>query len=202
VYQRLDQLPSAPRNPKRHDVDVIAASIERHGFVGAVLVCERKQCMVGGHGRKKALLSLRERGRPMPDGLLIDDDGEWLVPVARGWASKDDAHFEQMVIADNRATVLGGWDDSTLASMLEDLQCDHATLFDELAFTVDDLDRLFRTDPPADPNRADPVTKPTTDGDDLDDDVDEATTPPARREVRCPECGSRFPIGGRPGDND
>ena len=66
-YQPLDSLRPATRNPKNHDLPTIKASIRRFGLGGpAAAVDERTGRMVWGHGRRQALLELRDEGSPPP----------------------------------------------------------------------------------------------------------------------------------------
>ena len=56
--------------------------------------------------------------RSAPDGVTVAEDGRWLVPVVRGWASRDDAEALAAGIALNRGPELGGGDAGELASVL------------------------------------------------------------------------------------
>jgi hypothetical protein len=58
----------------------------------------------------------------VPDGIRVAGDGRWLVPVVRGWASTDDAAAEAYLVASNRLTERGGWDDTGLAAVLTAVQ--------------------------------------------------------------------------------
>lgn len=58
----------------------------------------------------------------VPAGVRRDDDGMWMVPVLRGWASATDAEAEAYLVASNQLTIAGGWDDTELATLLEDLR--------------------------------------------------------------------------------
>ena len=196
TYLRMDQLLPAKRNPKKHAVDRIAASIHRHGFGDVVIVDERTHRLVAGHGRIDALIRLREQGKNLPDGLIVDDDGEWMVPALRGWASEDDDQAEAYIIDHNRLTEAAGYDNGTLGSMLEDLNATDASLFDSLAFTHDELDDIFRASVDVVERTAGEEATAADRDDDGEIGQDEATKAPEREKVRCPECGWHF----RPGD--
>jgi hypothetical protein len=165
TYLRLDQLKAADRNPRKHDLPKLVAAIARHGFTVPILVCERRQEIAAGHGRWKALWEMYGAGDGTPTGILVDDDAMWLVPVLRGWASRDDSEFEQYLVNDTKLAQSGGWDDRLLAAILDDLTSDAPDLFDELAMTHEDLDSMLRTvDPellgeqdPDKPGRPDPL---------------------------------------------
>lgn len=120
-YVPLDDLQPDPRNPKAHDVATIDGSTERFGYVEPVVVDERTGLLVSGHGRRKTLEAMRARGETPPEGLATDDEGRWLVPVVRGWASRTDSDASAALVALNRTGELGGWVDDELLSLLDDL---------------------------------------------------------------------------------
>jgi DNA modification methylase len=100
-----DLVPYA-RNARTHSeeqVAQIAASIREFGFTVPVLIGE-DGTIIAGHGRVMAAKALG----------LVD------VPVmtARGWS---EAQRRAYVLADNKLTERGGWDDALLALELKDL---------------------------------------------------------------------------------
>jgi len=117
-YVSIDELPAALRNPKAHDLDALAESISRYGYVEPVVVDERTGRLVSGHGRVEQLRRLRDAGQTPPDGI----DGDWRVPVVRGWSSRSDAEAEAFVVAANQLTIRGGWDPRLLADTLQAIQ--------------------------------------------------------------------------------
>lgn len=114
----------APRNPKNHDEAGIRASVTRHGFVEAPTIDERTGRLVAGHGRLGDLAARKAAGEEPPEGIDVDEGGEWLVPTQRGWASRSDRDAEAYVVAANKLTESGGWDDELLAQMLGDYRED------------------------------------------------------------------------------
>lgn len=121
----LRQLQRAHRNPKVHDTEGIRASIDRHGYVDPIVMDERTQRMVSGHGRLDDLLERQERGLPVPEGIEQAEDGsDWLAPVYRGWHSKDDADAEAYLVGANQLPGAGGWDPGGLAKMFADYRGD------------------------------------------------------------------------------
>lgn len=168
TYVRLADLRPNLLNPKAHDVEAILDSFRRHGWTVPILVCERTQTIAAGHGRLAACITAKERGEAPPEGVLVDNDGEWLLPVSRGWSSKDDADLKAYLIRDNRLPLLGGWDDFKLAPMLEEIHAADADLFDSLKFDVDELEDLFSALEP--PGEASAAADATEGGEDLDDD--------------------------------
>ncbi|MFI6922508.1 hypothetical protein ACIBIZ_21385 [Nonomuraea spiralis] len=66
--------------------------------------------------------SATPRSTASPEGILIDDDGTWLVPIVRGWSSRSDADAEAYLIANNRSSEKGGWEERMLAEVLADVR--------------------------------------------------------------------------------
>lgn len=141
AYMPLHELRPAKRNVKGHDQAGIDQSMQRFGFASTPMIDERTGLLEAGHGRIKTLLDKHWIGGDPPAGIRVREDGEWLVPVQRGWASENDAEAEAYGLADNRLTEVGGWDD-TLAEMLESMTETPKGL-DGTGFTYDDLERLL-----------------------------------------------------------
>lgn len=120
----LSLLRTAERNPKRHSNE-IGTSIGRFGYVEPIILDERTGRIVAGHGRREALIAMRERGESPPAGILAEG-GEWLVPVLRGWTSRSDAEAEAYLLASNKLTEAGGWDEDALAAVIRDLNQQNA----------------------------------------------------------------------------
>src|SRR5699024_4514124 len=114
-YLPLEDIPDADRNPKHHDEPRIAGSISKFGFADAPILDERTGKLVAGHGRKGDLLARQAAGKEPPEGIVVDDAGRWLIPVQRGWASRSDEDAAAFLVAHNRLTETGGWDDRALA---------------------------------------------------------------------------------------
>lgn len=120
-YQPLDTIERARRNPKAHDLAALGASVARYGLVEPIVADERTGRLVAGHGRLDHLAALRSDGATPPDGVALDDQGVWLAPVVRGWASRDDAHADAYLVASFRILELGGWDSAALGALLQGL---------------------------------------------------------------------------------
>lgn len=140
-YLPLDDLQGDPRNPKAHDIDTIDASINRFGVLDLIVMDERTNQIISGHGRKNTLQAIRDRGETPPEGVQQDKDGNWLVPVVTGWASRSDTEAAAALIAMNRTTELGGWVDESLLELLQELQ-DDPDGFDGVGFENRDLSNL------------------------------------------------------------
>lgn len=140
-YIPLDDVAPATRNPKRHRTEALTASVNRFGFVAPALRDERTGRLVAGHGRTQALRTLRDAGATPPDGVQVDGDGRWLVPIIVGWSSRSDAEADAYLVADNRHTELGGWDSAELVDLLGGLGDEE--LLAATGYTDDDLTALL-----------------------------------------------------------
>lgn len=120
-YRPLASLIVNPRNPKAHDTQAVAASVSRFGFIEPIVVDERTGFIISGHGRRRSLLESQINGDPVPEGVTLADDGDWLVPVVTGYSSRDDNEATGALIALNRTNELGGWVDDELLNLLETL---------------------------------------------------------------------------------
>jgi hypothetical protein len=180
----LDDLRPHPENPKTHDLEQIKDSIRRWGFAATVLVDERTGYMAAGHGRCEALLEMRRDGEDVPEGVRADGD-HWLVPMLAGWASRDDEELLAFLVADNQATIRGGWDDRALAALLSKLSHDEdSSGLTGVGFTDEDLSgMLAKLAPPAAPT-AFPAIDPDT----------------LATEHRCPSCGYEWSGNPKPGE--
>lgn len=152
-YVALDDLQPNPSNPKTHDIGALYVSLNRFGVADLPVIDERTGLLVSGHGRRDSLEALRravlrgetdEHGRKIvpPDGVRVVDTETWLVPVVRGWASTDDDEARAYLIASNKTTLLGGWDEARLHDELEALANADVGLLMGTGFDGDDLDDL------------------------------------------------------------
>lgn len=140
-YLSLDTVEPALVNAKRHDLEAIAASYDRFGYVEPITMDERTGRLVAGHGRIASLLGRRIRGESAPEGIVVSDDG-WLVPVARGWESANDYEARAYLIASNKLSEAGGWDQAELWGELADLS-EHGELAG-LGVADDEMETLRR----------------------------------------------------------
>src|SRR4051812_38924102 len=84
-YLPLGSLKVASRNPKKHHIDTVLATMERFGYVSPMILNERSGRLVAGHGRLESLKKAKTEGKQPPDRIRVKD-GDWLVPVVRGVA--------------------------------------------------------------------------------------------------------------------
>lgn len=142
-WMPLEAIKPAKRNPKDHDMGALSASMERFGYVEPMALDERTGRIVAGHGRLEVLAAARSSGAAPPDGVRVDGE-RWLVPVLRGWASRNDLEAEAYLVASNRIGELGGWKDDDLGALLADLAKEgpHALL--GTGYDGDDVDDLLQ----------------------------------------------------------
>lgn len=146
----LAELQLARRNPKDHDLGELMQSIRRFGFVDAVILDERTGRLISGHGRLEALRALfKEAPQSPPEGVDFQqhgpDDVRWLVPVQRGWSSKNDTDAEALLVAVNRLVELGGWNDPALDALLVDLaRTGGEEALEGTGYDAGDVDRILR----------------------------------------------------------
>jgi hypothetical protein len=120
-YLPLDSLREDPANPKEHDTLLMNASVGRFGFIEPMVLDERTGYLISGHGRRGTLIRIRDGGEAPPEGVELDEDGSWLVPVVRGWASNSDTEALAALAALNRIGERGGWDDADLLTLLDEI---------------------------------------------------------------------------------
>lgn len=164
-YEKLADISPAARNPKDHDLGAIQQSIGRFGFTSPVLVDERTEKLVAGHGRLEALTQMREQGQEPPERIEANGS-DWLVPVIRGVGFRSDIDAEAYLVADNRLTQLGDWSEDVLADVLKDLAENDA--LEGVGYDADDVESMIKeldrgtndNDPDQTPEPpAEPVTK-------------------------------------------
>jgi DNA modification methylase len=112
------------KNPKQHDaanVQTLARSLRRFGFVAPVVVWGSEKQIVAGHGRCRAALLLLKAD---PGAYLaIDAPGPGLIPVrVVEFASASEA--DMYAIQDNRSTEANPMDPSAIAEILRELDAE------------------------------------------------------------------------------
>jgi DNA modification methylase len=153
VYRRIDELKPDPANPRRHSkkqIRQIGNSIRTFGFNVPILI-DRDGNVIAGHGR---LLAAREQGVTEVPTLCLDHLSA--------------AQVQAFMIADNRLSELGAWDDRMLAQQLKDLSLMgldfdlELTGFEmgEIDLRIASLEKLPEHDDPADVVPAVPAGPP------------------------------------------
>jgi DNA modification methylase len=142
-YVALGAVARADLNPKEHDLEVVKRSIRRFGFVDGAVHDGRTDRIIAGHGRLEALQEMAAGGESAPDGIVVDADGAWLMPVQKGWSSRSDDEAASLLVVLNKATELGGWNDVELTQLLEGLAASgDEDLLGLSGFSEDDLEAL------------------------------------------------------------
>lgn len=139
-YMNFAEIASWPRNPKDHDLPAIQKSFARFGFIKPVLVDEGTRQLVAGHGRLDTLRTMRKNGDAPPRGIKIVGD-EWQLPVLRGVEFSDPTEAEAFLLADNRLSEIGGWNNDLLDEMLGELSGVESML-DGTGFSLSDIPDL------------------------------------------------------------
>lgn len=136
-----DDLNMYYRNPRRGDIDAIAASLKKldqykplTGNIGT-LTGRPNEILAGNH----TLAAIRRLRAENPD------DPRWRN-VNVHWVDVDDDLAARIVVTDNRTSELGWFDVSELAAILESFNGD----LEGISYSQDDLARLFPpdTEPP------------------------------------------------------
>jgi DNA modification methylase len=136
----VDEVRMHPDNAKRGDVTAIAGPIGRNGFYGALVVQRSTGYILVGNHR---WLAAREEG--------LDE-----LPVI--WVDCDADEARRIMVADNRTSELGGFDEEALAALLRSFDGD----LEGTGYTLDDLAALLNGD-------VGPAGEQLTDVDDVPD---------------------------------
>jgi hypothetical protein len=185
-YIRLAELKPNPRNVKGHDFETIDDSVKRFGVIDPIVRDDRTGYIISGHGRRETLTRMFQAGEDAPDGVVVNEAGEWLVSVGVGWASRTDAEAMAALIALNRTTELGGWVEDSLLDLLDDLTAegDHGLI--GVGFDEDDIDdlRLRLEDLADDDDNEDARTLAISSDGDRDEDSETGERPaPAAKDI-------------------
>lgn len=117
----VDKLIVHPNNPRVGNVDLIAESIENNGWFGTVVAQRSTGYVLAGNHRLMAAKTL----------------GMTEVPVY--WVDVDDATATRILLADNRTTELGFYDNDRLVSVLQSTDGDLIGT----GWSSDDVDALL-----------------------------------------------------------
>jgi len=115
-YIPLEKLKKWPKNPKRHDLELIGDSIRQFGMRNPIAVNERNGEIEAGHGRIETLIRMRERKESSPLHI-IEENGDWLIPVL--FFNDDEITQAKYAIIDNQTTLKETWDYDLLSENLE-----------------------------------------------------------------------------------
>jgi DNA modification methylase len=141
----VDAVQPHPRNPRKGSLPGIAESIRVNGFYGAIVAQRSTGHILAGNHRYQAAVA----------------EGITEIPVM--WLDVDDERATKIMLADNRTSDLGTYDDELLAALLADMEATSEGLlgtgYDDAALRALIGGTVGLTDPDEVP---DPPTKPTT----------------------------------------
>lgn len=149
IYTQLHQIVPNDKNPKEHDIEEIIRSFQRFGFTNPLIVDSNTNKLVAGHGRLQALIYLQNRQQQAPDGIRTDGNGFWYVPtIERAFLNENEAMA--YIIADNKLTEIGNWDNDKLSDMVNELLENDVNLTDGIGIYnlnefIDELNQLETT---------------------------------------------------------
>lgn len=133
-------------NPKDHDIGLMHQLFQTFGYVAPAGINEENGELLWGHGRIKTAMQKKASGDPPPERIVVKGD-EWYLPVVRGIALDPDLGH-RYVVADNRATERGGWEEQRLADVLAEIAAQGEV--EQTGFDADDVDQLLRDLQPRD----------------------------------------------------
>lgn len=142
-WMRLDDLVPSGRNSRVHDLDSLGDAVDQLGFTAEPKIDEASGELIWGHGRRDLLRRKRDRGDAVPDGVRVADDGEWLVPVIRGWSSRNRLHADAVREADNTQGEKGSYDAAKRLDVLSDLAAEQPDLLAGVGVDSNYLDTLL-----------------------------------------------------------
>lgn len=160
AYMDLTDLLKTDKNPKKHDLPALRASMLRWGFTQPLAIDERTGKLVEGHGRIEVLQEMKKAGGKPPARVEARSGGKaWFVPVVRGLSFESDLEAEAYLIAANQLTTAGGWDDGLLSTMMQELKTANVS-FEGLGFQPQALDRMLASFAPSGQKLADLPAQP------------------------------------------
>lgn len=120
----VELLACHPANPRQGDVGAVAESIKAHGFYGALVVQRSSGYILAGNHRFRAAVQLGLRELPV---LYVD---------------VDDEQAKRIMLADNRTSDMGVYDDAALHELLQELVASDDGLMGT-GYSDDDLQKLL-----------------------------------------------------------
>lgn len=146
-YVEVSTLTLHPRNARDGDIGAIITSIQQNGWFGTLVAQKSTRYILAGNHRFQAARQL----------------GMTHVPVY--WVDCDDERALAILIADNRTSDIGRWDEQGLIDILSDLH--QSDLLLGTGYDAEDLAKLL--------------------GDTGSEQVEKE-----ERLIECPKCGEKF----------
>lgn len=132
----IDDVKPHPDNPRRGNVDAIAASLEALGQYKPIVVQESTGYIIAGN---HTWMAAKQLGIHLISAVVLD---------------VDDVTAKSIMVADNRTSDLGGYDDEMLTHLLTDLLEEDVELsalgydFDAMTEVLETLERVEPMGPP------------------------------------------------------
>lgn len=140
-YVDIYEVQQADRNAKDHDIGTLTESMIRFGYTQPILIDRKTKKLLAGHGRIQALKTLKEGKYDAPKRIFVDDN-KWFVPCHE-IDMENEGEAEAYLIADNRLTELGGWNDELLLESLHSILQDTGSL-DGTGWDLEDMDDILK----------------------------------------------------------
>lgn len=121
----IDELELLPGNPRKGDVDAVAASLATFGQRKPIVARLVDRTVIAGN---HTLQAARQLG--------------W-DQIAVVWVDDDDAHAKAFALADNRTAELGSYDDDALLALIEEVHKADAELLEMTGWAEQDMHALI-----------------------------------------------------------
>jgi ParB-like chromosome segregation protein Spo0J len=109
----IDQFAEHPQNPNVGAVDLIAESLDAHGFVGAIVVQESSNRIIAGNHRWRAM---KAAGATSIPAIIVDvSDDEALQLMLMDNKAAREGHNDEQMLADVLAQIAASEDEDALA---------------------------------------------------------------------------------------
>jgi ParB-like chromosome segregation protein Spo0J len=146
-YVEVSTLTPHPNNARQGDIGAIITSIQKNGWFGTVVAQRSSRYILAGNHR---FLAAKQLG---------------MTHVPTFWVDCDDQRALAILVADNRTSDIGSWNEEALKDILVGL--DAADMLIETGYDREDLEKLLAEMP------APPEAQP-------------------KPEIICPKCGTRI----------
>lgn len=150
-YVKVGDLKPHPKNARQGDIGAIIISIEQNGWFGTIVAQKSTKYILAGNHRFQAAVQI----------------GMTHVPVF--WVDCDDDRALAILVADNRTSDIGSWDEDGLKEILVSLNQENMLL--GTGYDEEDLARLL--------GQMDGEEKPEAE-------------PKEGKPTQCPVCGAKF----------
>jgi ParB-like chromosome segregation protein Spo0J len=147
-YVEVGSLKTHPSNAREGDIGAIITSIQENGWFGTIVAQQSTRYILAGNHRFMAAVQV----------------GMTHVPVF--WVTCDDAQALRILVADNRTSDIGHWDEEGLKDILVGLDSQGMLL--GTGYDKEDLEKLLAGMDYEDKSESEPKL------------------------VTCPKCGERF----------